>query len=442
MTPGACLQAAIELLIEIETRRSPADDVVGGYFRRHRFAGVKDRGAISAHIFAVLRNRAALDWWVTRLGGAPGRPRSLLLAALVLVEEWKPNAIAAACDGDRFRPDPLEREERQFIEILEGKSLTDPAMPEPVRLNFPEWLLPHLKAVFGNDFEREMAGLNTTAPLDLRVNALKSDRISAKIALEREGVAAEETRYSPLGLRVFERVPLATFDVFREGCIEVQDEGSQLAALLLETRPGMRVVDFCAGAGGKTLALAAGMDNKGMIVACDISAKRLERAAQRLRRAGISIVQRRVLSTERDKWVKQHAGGFDRVFVDAPCTGTGTWRRNPDAKWRLTPQDLAELTELQARILDSAARLVKPGGRLLYATCSVLREEDEDQVEQFIESHPDFFLVPVVQPWRAVTGRKLPCSGDMLRLTPAKHGTDGFFAALLERRKPEPKAEA
>lgn len=435
MTPGAHIQAAITLLTEIESGHAPADDLVGNYFRRHRFAGAKDRGAISGHIFAVLRHRAALDWWVVRFGGQPGRPRSLLLAALVLIEGWKPGAVAGACDGDRFRPAPLDREEKAFITALEGRRLADPAMPVPVRLNFPDWLLPHLHAAFGDDLACEMEGLNGTAPLDLRVNALKGDRLAAKLALEREGVAAEETRWSPLGLRVFERIPLATFESFREGLLEVQDEGSQLAALLAEARPGMRVVDFCAGAGGKTLALAAGMANKGMLVACDVSAKRLERAAQRLRRAGISNVQRRVLSTERDKWVKKHGESFDRVFVDAPCTGTGTWRRNPDAKWRLKPADLAELTEIQARILESASRLVKPGGRLVYATCSLLREEDEDQVGRFLEAHGEFSLVPVVRPWRAVTGRALPCAGDMLRLTPAKHGTDGFFVAVLQRRK-------
>jgi 16S rRNA (cytosine967-C5)-methyltransferase len=202
----------------------------------------------------------------------------------------------------------------------------------------------------------------------------------------------------------------------------------------------MRVVDFCAGAGGKTLALAAEMQNRGHLVACDVSAPRLERATQRLRRAGASIVQRVPIAGARDKWVKRHGRSFDRVFVDAPCTGTGTWRRNPDAKWRLRPEDLAELTVLQAEILDSAARLARPGGRVIYATCSLLREENEAQIENFLASHSDFTLLPIAGVWAETVGGEPPGRGDMLRLTPARDGTDGFFVAVLER-KPEAKTE-
>jgi 16S rRNA (cytosine967-C5)-methyltransferase len=279
-----------------------------------------------------------------------------------------------------------------------------------------------------------MAALCGTAALDLRVNGLKiDDREKARAALAREGVDAARTPLSPIGLRVFERVPLGTLKTFRDGFVEVQDEGSQLAALLADARPGMRVVDFCAGAGGKTLALAAAMENRGHLVACDIAAKRLERATERLRRAGASIVQRVPLTSARDKWVKRHGQGFDRVFVDAPCTGTGTWRRNPDAKWRLRPEDLADLTALQAEILDSAQRLVKPGGRLVYVTCSLLAEENEQQVAHFLAGHPAFSLLPVGPVWRAVIGTEAPAESEMLRLTPARHGTDGFFVALIER---------
>jgi 16S rRNA (cytosine967-C5)-methyltransferase len=214
----------------------------------------------------------------------------------------------------------------------------------------------------------------------------------------------------------------------------VQDEGSQLAALLADARPGMRVVDFCAGAGGKTLALAAGMKNRGRLVACDVSARRLERAGRRLRRAGIGNVERRLLSNERDKWVKRHALGFERVLVDAPCLGIGTWRRNPDAKWRAGPADLAELRERQRQILRSAARLVRPGGRLVYATCSLLREENEAQAEDFLAAEADFAPLPAARAWAEAIGGPSPASGDYLFLTPARHDTDGFFVALFERR--------
>src|SRR4051794_33314658 len=397
MTPGARIQAAIELLDAIAAGRGAADDIVGNYFRRHRFAGVKDRGAISEHIYAVLRQRAVLDWWIDRIGRGELAPdaRRRLLAALVLVQGWAPAQIERACDGDRFRPERLAPAERTLVAALVDQTLEHPAMPDHVRWNYPAWLDPYLRRVFGDTLGREMVALGGPAALDLRANQLKGDRLTAKIALEGEGVKAEETRYSPYGLRVYNRIPLATLETFRSGLIEVQDEGSQLAALLADARPGMRVVDFCAGAGGKTLALAASMNNRGHLIACDVSEKRLERATQRLRRAGVSIVQRRVLTSERDKWVKRHAASFDRVFVDAPCTGTGTWRRNPDAKWRLSENDIVELIELQHSIIGSAARLVAPGRRLVYATCSFLREENEAQIERFLAETPDFTLLPI-----------------------------------------------
>lgn len=438
MTPGAQVEAAIGLLAQIDQARAPADDIVAGYFRRHRFAGVKDRGAISRHIYAVLRQRATLDWWIAAQGGglAPDA-RNRMLAALVLIEGWSSKDFARAFDGDRFRPPPLTGAELRLVDALAGRDLYDRTMPPDVRGNYPAWLTLHLEAALGRDLLRETAALNGEAALDLRANLLKArDREQVRAALAQEGVEAARTPLSPLGLRVFERIPLATLPSFRNGMVDVQDEGSQLAALLADAQPGMRVVDFCAGAGGKTLALAAAMQNRGHLIACDVSEARLERATQRLRRAGASIVQRKALSSERDKWVKRHAGSFDRVFVDAPCTGTGTWRRNPDAKWRLMPRDLAELTVLQGEILASAARLVRPGGRLIYATCSLLREENEAQVERFLAAHPEFFLVPVDSVWRATVGGDCPAKGDTLRLSPARHGTDGFFVAIIQCKVP------
>jgi 16S rRNA (cytosine967-C5)-methyltransferase len=311
-----------------------------------------------------------------------------------------------------------------------------------VRLNFPAWLEEMLGSIFGSRLGAEMTAMNGSAPLDLRVNQLKSNRADARKSLAAEGVTATPTPFAPTGLRVHERIPLSTLDAFKSGAIEVQDEGSQLAALMARAKPGMRVVDFCAGAGGKTLALAAEMHNRGHLVACDISEARLQRSGQRLRRAGVSNVERRALTTERDKWVKHHAESFDRVFVDAPCTGTGTWRRNPDAKWRLTPKDLEELTALQARILDSAARLVKPGGRLIYATCSLLPPENDLQIEQFLAGHAEFALVPIGSVWQEAVGQPCPEPEAMLHLTPARHGTDGFFVAVLERRAAAETADA
>lgn len=442
MTPGARIQAAIELVHAIDGGRAAADDVVADWFRRHRFAGAKDRAAISEHVYAVLRHRSAIDWWIERTGGAVPSPRPRVLAALALVEGWSAEAIDRACDGDRFRPERLSPGERRLLAGLEGRSLRHPEMPPEVRESYPAWLRPKLEAVFGPALDHVMAALNEAAPLDLRVNRLKAEgRRSVREALAAEGVKAMPTPLSPLGLRVNERIPLATFRVFKEGLVEVQDEGSQIAALLADARPGMRVVDFCAGTGGKTLALAAEMRNQGHLVACDISERRLERATQRLRRAGVSIVQRRVLSSARDQWVKRHKHGFDRVFIDAPCTGTGTWRRNPGAKWRLAPKDLEELVAVQAEILDSAQRLVKPGGRLLYVTCSLLAEENEQQIERFLAAHADYSLVPVQEVWAATIGKECPVDTPLLRLDPARTRTDGFFVAILARRKAEEAAE-
>jgi len=439
LTPGAQVEAAIGLLTEIEQRRLPADDVVANYFRRHRFAGAKDRAAIAGHLYAVLRRRAQLDWWIERKGaGLPTDARRRMLGALRQIEDWPLRQIEHAFDGDRFRPPPLGPAERDFLQAIAEAPLEAKSQPAPVRGNFPAWLEPALARVFGADLGAEMAALNGEAPLVLRANRLKGDRDAARRALREEGIDAEPTRWSPLGLRLAARVPLGSSPAFRSGLVEVQDESSQMAVLIADARPGTRVVDFCAGAGGKTLALAAEMRNRGHLVACDVSAARLERATQRLRRAGASIVQRVPLTSERDKWVKRHAATFDRVFVDAPCTGTGTWRRNPDAKWRLRPEDLLELAALQREILASAQRLVKPGGRLLYATCSLLAEENEEQVEGFLAAHGEFAALPVGEIWAATVGGTAPVEGPWLRLSPRRHGTDGFFAAVLQRR---PKAK-
>jgi 16S rRNA (cytosine967-C5)-methyltransferase len=432
LTPGAQIAAAIEVLTAIETGDRPADDVAADYFRRRRYIGAKDRAQISGHVYAVLRHRAALDWWVAK-HRIEAAPRSRVLASLVLLEGRRAEAIATCCDGDRFRPAVLSRAEEGFVRDLATRTLRHPEMPRAVANDLPAWLEPHLDAVFGSGLEGEMAALNAPAPTDLRVNVLKTDREIARTALAAEGVAADPTPLSPVGLRLRRRVPLGNLAAFKEGLVEVQDESSQIAALLADARPGMRVVDFCAGAGGKTLALAAGMSNRGKLVACEVSAWRLERSARRLRRAGVNNVERRALSDERDKWVKHHKASFDRVFVDVPCLGTGTWRRNPDAKWRSRPEDLAELVVRQQQILRSAARLVRPGGRLVYATCSLLREEDEDQAEAFLEAAPDFVPLPVARAWAEAIGGDCPGGEQYLRLTPARHGTDGFFVAIFER---------
>jgi 16S rRNA (cytosine967-C5)-methyltransferase len=436
MTPGARLQTAIDLLHAIHGGSAPADRATAAFFRNRRYIGAKDRRDVLDRAYAVLRRRAALDWWIWKSGQSPrDLDRARLIASLALLDGWTADRIAGSFDGVDYHPPKLDEAERRIAKAVAGKAIENGEQPDDVRGEYPDWIAPLLEKRFGARLDAEMRAAITAASTDLRVNTLKATREEAIAVLKKEGVTAMPTGLSPVGLRVHGRPPLATMQVFKDGLIEVQDEGSQLVALLADARPGQRVADFCAGAGGKTLAMAAKMNNKGKIVACDVLEGRIDRAAVRFNRAGVHNVERKALSSERDQWVKRHAGTFDRVLVDAPCSGTGTWRRNPDAKWKLTPEDVAELQQVQRNILDSAWRLVKPGGRLIYATCSLLAEENEAQIEAFLSERADFKRVPVGEVWASAIGGACPATSDTLSLTPAQHGTDGFFAAVVERVK-------
>lgn len=429
MTPAARIEASIALLTDIDDSPTrPADAVANGFFRARRYIGSGDRRAVSDRVWTVLRRRRRLTWWLARAGVAP--TARLMIAASLLLEGWTLAGVAQAFSGRRFATAPLGRREEAALRELQSHTLDHPQMPDAVRLEIPDWLLPLLADRFGAALTAELVALSEPAALDLRVNTLKATREEASTALADEQLDADCTPLSPWGLRIEARRPVTSGRAFQSGLIEIQDEGSQLVALLTDAQPGMRVCDYCAGAAGKTLALAAAMQNRGQIVACDSSAARLDNATRRLRRAGVHNVERHLLASG-DKWLKRHAGGFDRVLVDSPCTGTGTWRRNPDARHRLTETDLARLLLRQAAILRDAARLVRTGGHLVYATCSLLTAENEAQVLQFIADHPGFSLVPLERAW-PLAGPP-PCRGDFLVLTPGRHGTDGFFAAVLVR---------
>ncbi len=423
MTPAARIQAAIELLEQIEAADRPADAVVAAYLRARRYIGAKDRRALLATVYGILRRRARLDWHLRRAGLEP-TARRWAMAERALDGE----APAALFDGSRHGPAPPTAAEARAMTGMAAAALDDPAMPAWVRGEYPAWLEPALCESLGDGLGAEMAAMAAEAPLDLRANLLKADRETARAALAAEGVRAEPTPLSPWGLRIERRINLAALAAFRDGLVEVQDEGSQMVALLADVRPGQAVLDYCAGAGGKTLALAAGMANRGRLVAVDTAAGRLRRAGARLRRAGVHNARLMPLDVEGRRYLKRHAGGFDRVLVDAPCSGTGTWRRNPDAKWRLRPDDLESLRRTQQAVLDEAAALVRPGGRLVYATCSLLAAENEAQVGEMLARRPDFVVLPARAAWAGA-----PATDDMLRLTPARHGTDGFFVAVLER---------
>ena len=428
------MRAVLELLAALGRSAAPADVAFAAFHRRARGLSRGERHAVQQRVQSWLRRRAALDWWVQRAGARP-LPRTRALAALLLLEGWTPARLAQVFDGAPGHPQRLRAPERALVTALVGRAIEHPEQPRDVRLESPEWVLAELEPLFGAGLERELAALREPAPLDLRVNTLAATREQAVRSLSQEGVEATPTPFSPVGLRLRGAAEVAALEAFRLGWIEVQDEGAQIAALLLEAQPGAQVLDLCAGAGGKTLALAAAMHGRGRLVACDVRAGRSRRAAVRRRRAGAHNVEERTLVDERDAWLARQKGRFDQVLVDAPCSGIGSWRRNPDARWRLGPRDVAELVALQRRLLRGAARLLRPGGRLLYAVCTWLPRETEEQTRWLLAAEPDLRAAALGGVWSRVLQGDCPATPDgAVLLTPARHGTDGFFLALFERK--------
>jgi 16S rRNA (cytosine967-C5)-methyltransferase len=431
MTPAARLSAAIEIFADIETRRRPAADVLRDWGLSHRFAGSSDRAAIAGLVYDALRRKASSAWLM-----GEASPRAALIGMLQRERGLDVAAIEALCTGARFAPEPLTDAERA---ALASNALA--GAPAPVAGDYPDWLDRHFARVFGDERAAEGAALATRAPLDLRVNALKAE--PAEVLPKLEHLNAEPTRWSPIGLRIrllaeAKSPAIHAEPSFRKGEIEIQDEGSQLAALLAGAKPGEQVIDLAAGAGGKTLALAAVMENRGQIYATDIDKRQLVPIHERIARAGARNIQVRTPRGEADA-VSDLAGRADLVLIDAPCTGTGTWRRNPDAKWRVRPGALAERVKQQAALLERAAALTKPGGRIAYVTCSVLEEENGDQVGAFVTGHPDFSVEKPADVAQALGeraylfARAALISGAGLLMTPRRTDTDGFFVSVLRR---------
>jgi 16S rRNA (cytosine967-C5)-methyltransferase len=430
MTPAARLSAAIEVLADIETRRRPAADALKDWGLAHRFAGSGDRAAIAGLLYDGLRRKASAAFMM-----GEDTPRAVLLGMLRLERKLDVSAIARLADGGRFAPAPLTDAERTK---LDAASLED--APVWVRGDYPEWLDPHLAATFGDERAEEGSGLASRAPLDLRVNTLKATREEAAEALGH--LSPTPTRWSPYGLRIVlsadARSPAIHAEpAFIKGLVEIQDEGSQLAALLAGAKPGEQVIDLCAGAGGKTLALAAAMDNKGQLYASDDDKRRLAPIHARIERAGVHT-QIRTPRGATDI-LADLSGRADLVLIDAPCTGTGSWRRNPDAKWRMRPGALDLRIKEQAGLLDRATTLVKPGGRIAYVTCSVLEVENGDQVRRFLARHPEFTIMPVAETTAALGERgflfrrAVLATDEGLLMTPRRTDTDGFFVAVMRR---------
>jgi len=429
MTPTARASAAIEVLADIEQRKRPASEALKDWGLGHRFAGSGDRAAIGNLVFDCLRKRASAAYAMSG-----DSPRALVLRTLVTDWGMTPDQVAALCDGSRFAPTPLEGDELEGL----ARVLPDEA-PASVRGDYPQWLAPAFADAFGDRAAEEGAALSLRAPVDLRANTLKANRDKVLKSLSRLDPAP--TLYSPVGVRIAPREgPARSPHVEAEaghgkGWFEVQDEGSQVASLLTGARPRQQVIDLCAGAGGKTLALAALMENTGQLYAYDADRLRLRPIFERLKRAGARNVQ--VLPAGEPEALRPLEGKMDMVVIDAPCTGSGVWRRRPDAKWRLSPEMLAARVEEQRTVLDQGAALVKPGGRLAYVTCSVLPAENRAQVAAFLARHPNFALVPWRDLWAAVLPVAPPPSADgsdeTLLMTPLSHGTDGFFVAVMER---------
>ncbi|MFZ5690241.1 MAG: RsmB/NOP family class I SAM-dependent RNA methyltransferase [Pseudomonadota bacterium] len=432
MTPSARIAGAIEVLADIETKRRPAADALKEWGQMHRFAGSGDRAAIAGLVYDTLRRRASSAFVM-----GEATPRAAMLGMLRLERRLDVDAIAALCDGSRFAPAQLSENERQK---LAAASLDN--APPHVAGDYPEWLDPSFATIFGEARAQEGAALASRAPLDLRVNLIKADRDRASAELGEYN--PEQTGWSPWGLRISvppdAKSPAIQADpAFIKGHVEIQDEGSQLAALLSGAQPGEQVVDLCAGAGGKTLALAAMMDNTGQLYATDTDKRRLAPIHARLERAGVRNVQvrtpRGAAEVLDDLFAK-----IDLVLIDAPCTGTGSWRRNPDAKWRLRPGALEQRRKDQAAALDRAVPLLKSGGRIAYITCSVLDEENGAQIRDFLLRHPEFSVEKPEQVAAALGERAfLFCKTALLTdsgllMTPRRTGTDGFFVSVLRRR--------
>jgi 16S rRNA (cytosine967-C5)-methyltransferase len=410
------LEAAAAALRLLLTFAYPADQSLRRFFREHSELGQHDRAFVADLCFMVLRNLRLLR----ELGGEAS-PRRLLLGALSLLEGVSLRQLEPL----------LRRDEASWLERLRAADRR--TLAPAVALSLPDWLWERLSAAMPQpEVEALARGLLPPAPLDLRVNSLKTSRDAVLERLRSDGIEAQPTPFSPLGVRLADKPALQTHPLFLEGAVEVQDEASQLLAFLVSPRRREMVADFCAGAGGKTLALGAMMRSEGRVYAFDTSERRLANLAPRLKRSGLSNVTPQHINSENDARIKRLAGKLDRVLVDAPCTGLGTLRRNPDLKWRQTPESIIELVAKQAAILESAARLVKPGGRLVYATCSILPDENEQVIAAFQARHPQFDL----QDCSAILAQHkiMLSTGTTFRVLPHSHGMDGFFAAVMEHR--------
>ncbi len=428
MKPASRIKATIEILEGTHLSRVPLNKCVGDYMRVRRYIGSKDRSNVAERIYDIARCHARLGWWLEHTG-TKDTPRNRVIAWVILGEGADKKRLEDLFDGSKYAPETLSDEEQIFAQKLFGQPLIRKDIPEAVCVECPADCEERLRARFGEDFSAEMIAMLEPATLDLRVNTFLADKENVINSLEADDVKVVGGTLCPWAVRCDNKAYLSRTKAFTKGWIEIQDEGSQLIAWLCNAEPGMQVMDYCAGAGGKTLALASAMQRKGRIVAMDTDERRLENGRKRYRKAGLAdIIEVRALSDEKQrKWLKRQKGKFDVVLIDAPCSGSGTWRRNPDMRWQTFGPSLEELIEVQAQILDNACKCVKPGGRLVYATCSLFAEENDDQITRFLENHPEFEVAPLDE--------NLKIGSPYMKLSPMRHSTDGFFTAVMVRKE-------
>jgi len=427
---SARIETSIRLLAELETTDQAVDRLLAQWARDNRYAGSKDRRAVQERVYLVLRHRGEVRF---ALSGEIS-PRLEVFAALHLFEDLDMDAIAQLADDTEHGPQALSEEERKCLDNLRAVKGADAA----AKTNIPEWTVPLFEQAYGDAWEVQAKALGEQASVDLRVNALKTSPDRVVKALAESNIEVATLPHSEWALRAPARSAVSHTKAFNKGMCEVQDLGSQILCMLANATPGEQVIDLCAGAGGKSLAMGATMDNKGQIYALDIDARRLNRGRERVERAGLRNTQFHQLTkynSSEERTLPELVGNMDMVFVDAPCSGSGAWRRQPDARWRLTPEQLATYNDLQDQVLARGARYVSPGSRMIYATCSLFTQENEDRVEAFLSRHPEFTCIE----WQDAWNPKLPAleatHGTGLRISPADHGCDGFFAAVLVKSK-------
>lgn len=462
MIEAARHQAILNVLQLWAKESYPLDRILSHWGKENRYAGSKDRQAIAHILYGLIRKLGTVDWWIKQAGlnfsgddeGLIKQARARLITYLVCEMGFGAEDFKGMWDDYDYRPYALGPSEIQLLGSLSKSTarigtdndfagLMHKDQPDALKYNLPSFIYERLVQNYGAEIALKLAkALDQEAKVDLRVNRLKANQKGIINALEKLGIEAKPTPFAIDGIRLEKRVPITNLDVFKKGWVEPQDESAQIAAIMVAPKPGMQIIDWCAGAGGKSLAMAAIMENKGRLIAMDIDAARLERSKERLRRAGVHVVERKLLDEAGRKWLKRQlktkAGkervGFDRVLVDAPCSGSGTWRRNPDQKWRLDEAAIERLTLLQSKLIQDASKMVKVGGQLIYATCSLLAEENQNQIHQFLSQAPHYKLIPTAQIW--AENFKNPYPGrhkDYLQLSPDLVESDGFFIAILER---------